>query len=314
MKSLGINYSVVIPVFNSEKTVTEVVGRIEYFFQEQNLTYEIILINDGSTDNSWMLLKELSKIHPQIMAINFLKNYGQHSAIYCGIAHSKGDYIIMIDDDLQNPPEEMIHLIDKVNEGYDAVFAEYRTKRHGPIRLLGTKLIDYWNQKIFKKDRGLKLTNFRIISREVGERITNYKTVYPYIPGLILMFANNTANVVTEHHERLEGRSNYTLVKILHLVARLLFNYSSYPLKVLTIIGFIISFSSFGLGLFYTVKGLIVKSQVLGFTTIIAAISFLCGFIIIMLGIIGEYISRLMNQMSASSMYHIKEIVKSGAS
>ena len=139
--------------------------------------------------------------------------------------------------------------------------------------------------------------------------MTNYKTLYPYIPGLVLMFSTNPANVITEHHERTVGKSNYTILTIAKLVSRLLFNYSSFPLKFLSITGFLISLFSFLIGAFYLIKSIVVGSQVLGFTTIIVVLSFLNGFIIIMLGVMGEYISRMMNQLSSDMSYQIKEVV-----
>jgi glycosyltransferase involved in cell wall biosynthesis len=302
-------YSVVIPVYNSEAIIESTVTQIGDFFSSQKLRYEIILVNDGSRDKSWSKLLEITRHRKHIVAINFLKNYGQHSAVYCGIRQSKGDYVITMDDDLQNPPEEIIHLINKINEGYDAVFARFRIKNHSLTRRLGSRVIGYLNGKIFNKPKELTLTNFRIFSRQVAIRMGEYRTLYPYIPGLILMFATNPANVYTEHHERKVGKSNYTLITIATLVGRLLFNYSSYPLKLLSGIGFLISSVSFLIGLFYLGKSLLLGSQVLGFTTLVVIMSFLNGFIIVMLGVMGEYISRMMNHLSSDISYHIKEIV-----
>jgi glycosyltransferase involved in cell wall biosynthesis len=303
-------YSVVIPVYNSELLIETTVARTVSFFQMHGLNYELILVNDASRDNSWMKLKILAKSYRGITVINFLKNYGQHSAIFCGIRHAKGDYVITMDDDLQNPPEEIIHLINKIKEGNDAVFARFKEKKHPFVRKMGTKIIGYINRKVFRKPANITLTNFRIISKEVVVRISNYKTLYPYIPGLILMFASNIANVYTEHHERKVGKSNYTIITILKLVSRLLFNYSSYPLRLLSTLGFIISFSSFAIGLFYVLRALFLGSNVPGFTTIVVILSFLNGFIIIMLGVMGEYISRMMNHMSNDMSYQIKETIK----
>jgi glycosyltransferase involved in cell wall biosynthesis len=302
-------YSVVVPVYNSEAIIENTVSGIVNFFVSRNLNYEIILVNDGSRDQSWAKLVQIVKKHKKVCVINFLKNYGQHSAVYCGIRHSKGDYVITMDDDLQNPPEEIIHLIEKVREGHDAVFAKFKVKHHSFTRRIGSKVIGYLNTKIFNKPKQITLTNFRIFSRDVVKRINDYKTLYPYVPGLILMFANNIANVYTEHHERKIGKSNYTILTILRLVSRLLFNYSSYPLKLLSYIGFIISSTSFLVGLFYLIKALFLGSQVLGFTTIVVILSFLNGFIIVMLGVTGEYISRIMNHISSDVGYHIKDVI-----
>ena len=161
-----VNYSVIIPVYNSEDIVRETVNRTIQFFSYNNYSFEIILINDGSYDGSWKIIKGLAKNNTNVVSINLLKNYGQHSAILCGIHHSKGNYIITLDDDLQNPPEEIIKLINKIHEGHDLVFAKFREKKHNSIRKKGSKLINYFNTKIFNKPKDLVLTNFRIFSRE----------------------------------------------------------------------------------------------------------------------------------------------------
>ncbi len=302
-------YSVIIPVYNSEKMVVNTVNRTLAAFDSFQLKCEILLINDGSRDNSWNKIKNLAKEFDSVVAINLLKNYGQHSAVFCGIHKAKGDYLITIDDDLQNPPEEIIKLIDKIKEGYDLVFAKFPEKKHRHYRQFGTKIIGYLNKKIFQKPKDITLTNFRIFNREVAERVKHFNTFYPYIPGLLLMFSSAIGNAEAQHHPRQIGKSNYSLFKIIQLVSRLLFNYSSYPLKLLTGVGFFVASLSFLFGLFIIVKAILVGTQVQGWTTLVVLLSFFNGFLIIMLGMIGEYISRIMTQLSDQKSYQIKELV-----
>ena len=227
----ALKYSVVIPVYNSAAIVGDTIARTAAFFEGQGLAYEIILVNDGSQDQSWPVLRAQALQNPNLVAVNLLRNYGQHTAVYCGFQHSSGDYVITLDDDLQNPPEECRHLIHKAQEGYDLVFGRFRKKQHASYRRLGTLLIGWMNSKIFHKPHDLVLTNFRLIRRDVVDRAAAYHTSYPYIPGLLLMFAVNPANVWVEHQPRPVGKSNYNFFKILELVMRILFNYSSYPLR-----------------------------------------------------------------------------------
>ncbi|MGM0641822.1 MAG: glycosyltransferase family 2 protein [Thermotogota bacterium] len=304
-----VNYSVIIPVYNSEDIVRETVERTIHFFKSYNFSFEIILVNDGSHDGSWELIKKLAQNNNNVVSIDLLKNYGQHSAILCGIHCSNGDYLITLDDDLQNPPEEIIKLINKIHEGHDLVFAKFREKRHNSIRKKGSKLINYFNTKIFNKPKGLVLTNFRIFSRDVAERMIRYKTFYPYIPGLLIMFSYSMANVETEHHERKAGKSNYSFFKILKLIARLLFNYSSFPLKVMTYIGVSVSMASFLIGIYFILKKIIDGVAVEGWTTIIVLLAFFNGFLIIMVGIMGEYLARVLNQVTSTRAYETKEII-----
>jgi glycosyltransferase involved in cell wall biosynthesis len=302
-------YSVIIPVYRSEQIIEKTIQRIVEVSEKEGFNLELVLVNDGSPDNSWSIIENAAKKDARLKAINLLKNYGQHTAVYCGIKESKGDFIITMDDDLQNPPEELHHLISKINEGYDLVFAEFNQKMHAGFRKLGTRIIAYLNNKIFGKPKELKLTNFRIFTRATANRLIAYRTNYPYIPGLLLMSASKMANVRTEHHKREVGSSNYTLMRILTLVARLLFNYSSYPLKIVSGAGIIISLLSFFAGVFFIAKSVILGVEVQGWTTIVALLSFLCGFILIMLGIMGEYLARIMNQLASSEPYQIREIV-----
>jgi len=290
-------HSVVIPVYNSEQLLPKTVERTVAFFEGHDLDYEIILVDDGSRDGSWQKVLESSRDNSHVVGVRLLKNSGQHSAICCGIRHARGDLVITMDDDLQNPPEEILHLIEKIEEGYDVVFARFAVKRHPLLRRLGSRVVNHLNTRIFAKPREITLTNFRIFTREVADRLARYRTVYPYIPGMLLMMSSRVANVETQQ------------VAISKLVAALLFNYSSFPLKLLTTVGFGISALSFGVGAFYLLKSLLVGSRVTGWPTLTVLLSFLNGFIIVMLGVIGEYVSRVINHLSVESSYQVRDIV-----
>jgi glycosyltransferase involved in cell wall biosynthesis len=309
MKKRSSKFSVVIPVYNSEKILPETIRRTVHFFESRGLQYELILVNDNSPDQSWSIIEEAAKRNKKIAGVRLLKNYGQHTAVLCGFEHSTGDYVITMDDDLQNPPEEIIHLIEKARTGHDLVFGKFHQKRHALYRRMGTKVIDYLNFKIFNKPEEITLSNFRIIHRAVIERIATFRTSYPYIPGLLLMFAEKPANVAVEHHPRKIGKSNYGIIRILELVGRILFNYSAYPLKMVSIIGFIVAFASFGAGLFYIVRSFYYKSDVPGWTALIVLLSFFQGNTLIILGMMGEYIGRIIQDQSKTRSYHIRNMV-----
>lgn len=304
-------YSAVIPVYNSEQLVSDTVDQTAAFFEAQGWRYEIILVNDGSPDNSWQIIQQKAQENPNVIAINLLRNYGQHTAIYCGFQHSTGDYVITLDDDLQNPPEEIRYLVAKITEGHDLVFGRFRKKEHDSYRRWGSYLIGYMNEKIFDKPDDLVLTNFRIIRRDVVDRICAYQTNYPYIPGLALMFATNPANVWVEHQKRPLGSSNYNFIKIAELVMRILFNYSSFPLRFVSAIGMIIALFSFVLGVYYLIRAVFVGTSVPGWATLVVLLSFFNGVSLLMLSMLGEYIIRLLNQVSSTKSYYVKEIVQS---
>jgi glycosyltransferase involved in cell wall biosynthesis len=302
--------SIVIPVYKSSNIVSKTIEQTMNELKQYDFSYEILLVNDGSPDNSWEVIKKLALEFKEVKAINLVKNYGQHNAVLCGFEHAKGDYVITMDDDLQNPPSEIIHLINAIKDSeFDLVFGKFKEKKHASYRKIGSRVIGYLNEKVFDKPKDITLTNFRIIKKEVVKRVLEHKTSYPYIPGLLLMYASNIGNVLVEHHDRTEGKSNYTFSKIFSLVSRLLLNYSSYPLRLLSTIGIVISFFSFLLGSIYLIKGFLFGTEVQGWTTLVVLTSFLGGFIIVLLGIIGEYLSRILEQVSTNRSYHIKEVV-----
>jgi glycosyltransferase involved in cell wall biosynthesis len=303
--------SIVIPVYNSETIVSKTVDEILKETKKENLNIEILLINDGSPDNSWNIIKNLAKEIQEVKSINLIKNFGQHNAVLCGFENATGDYVITMDDDLQNPPSEIIHIVNKIteNEDTDLVFGKFREKKHAGYRKLGSRLIGYLNEKVFNKPKNITLTNFRIAKKDVIDRVLKHNTAYPYIPGLLLMYSTKIENVMVEHHDRFDGKSNYTFTKIFSLISNLLINYSSYPLKVLSTIGIVVSSLSFFIGLFFLISGFIGGVKVAGWTTLVVLVSFLGGFIIILLGLIGEYLSRILDQMSNNKSYYVKEIV-----
>ncbi len=304
-----IKYSVVIPVYNSAAIVGETVDRTVAFFEGHGWDYELILVNDGSHDQSWDVLREKALANSHIIAINLLRNYGQHTALFCGFQESTGDYVITMDDDLQNPPDEIIHLINKASEGHDVVFGRFREKKHDWYRRLGSLLIRAINRRIFHQPKDLVLTNFRIIRRDVIDRMCSYRTHYPYIQGLALMFSTNPGNVWVEHQSRPAGKSNYNLFKIIELVMRILFNYSSYPLRLVSIVGVVISALSLLRGLYYLGKAVFIGVSVPGWTTVVVLLSFFNGITIFILSMLGEYTVRLLNQTSSTQSYHVKEII-----
>lgn len=300
-------YSVVVPVYRSAPILPKLVARLDAFFAEHQLRHEYIFVNDGSPDQSWQVLERLQTGRDDMVVVDLLRNYGQHSAVFCGLQQSTGDFVITIDDDLQNPPEEMIHLIRKVHEGYDVVFGEFHQKMHGLTRRLGSKLVSWLNFRLFNKPRDLVLTNVRILRREVVDAVCAFNTTFPYIPGLVLMSAKTFANVPVEHHPREIGTSNYTLRVIAKLVWRIVFNYSAFPMRLLCGIGGVTALGSFLLGSYYLVHSLIVGSRVPGWTTLVVLLSFYQGMMLLIFAAIGEYLVRISNDVSGQRAYRIRK-------
>jgi polyisoprenyl-phosphate glycosyltransferase len=302
-------YSVVIPVFNSEKIIYETVSRTIEFFTSKNLEFEIILINDGSPDNSWNIISDLASKHEKVIAIDLLKNYGQHNANLCGFREATGDYIITMDDDLQNPPEEIAKLIQAAGDSFDLVIGRFEVKKHTFFRRIGSRIVSKINQKVFNIEPNFTLTNFRLIRHDVIKRVCRDRSATPYIPGLVLKFSNKRCNTTVRHQPRHSGKSNYTLRKIFNLTATILFNYSTIPLRFGAAFGFIVSGISFFLGLYYLCHALIVGSNTPGWPTLVVLISFFNGVLIMLLSVIGEYLIRVLREIGNQQSYEISEVV-----
>lgn len=309
-ESESLNISVVIPVYNSAPLVGKTIERTMDFLKSHIESYELILVNDGSKDRSWDILKEKALANPYIIAIDLLRNYGQHTAILCGLNESAGERVITLDDDLQNPPEEMIHLIEKAREGHDVVFGRYHEKKHPWYRRQGTRVIALINRRVFSAPKGLALTNFRILNREVVNRICHYRTNYPYISGLALMFSTNPGNAWVKHEERSIGKSGYNPIKIAKVMGSILFNYSAFPLRLASALGGAISCLSLLLGLYFLLRAIFGGISVPGWATIIVLLAFFNGIMILILSIIGEYVVRILTQSSTQQLYGIKEHIQ----
>ena len=304
-------YSVVVPVFNSVDVVGETIDRITAVFEQAGLPYQLILVNDGSKDGSWQLIADRARTQPHIVALNLLRNYGQHHANLAGLREASGDYVITMDDDLQNPPDQALILIEEAMTGRDVVFGRFERKQAAGYRRIGSKLISLINRRVFAQPPGLAVSNFRILRRDVVDRICESRTAHPYITGQALMFSNNASDVPVRHDPRPVGKSNYGLRRILTLVLTILFSYSLFPLRAAAALGFVVAVGSFLLGGFYLVRSVFVEVQVPGWTTIAVLLSFFNGVVIMLLSMLGEYVVRTLNAVSALSTYHVTERVSS---
>jgi len=302
-------YSIVVPVYESEGVVGETVDRIVSTFEDQGLSYELILVNDGSRDRSWDIIAEKARANEHVVAVRLLRNYGQHNANLAGFREATGDYVITMDDDLQNPPDQVRVLIDEAMTGRDVVFGRFEAKRAAFYRKLGSKLISLINRRVFAQPPDLTVSNFRILRRDVVDRICASRTAYPYITGQALLYSSNRSDVLVRHEPRSIGKSTYSTIRILRLVLTILFSYSLFPLRLAAFGGFVISFLAFALGAAYLVQGLVSDTRVPGWTTLIVLTAMFNGVTIALLSMLGEYVVRTLNAVSASETYHVVDRV-----
>lgn len=300
------NYSLVIPVFNSEKSLRELFARVNSTFQKINQSFEIIFVEDGSEDASWEEITKLRIEFPNtVRGIRFTKNFGQHNALLCGFRFAKGEWVITMDDDLQTPPEEILKLINKINETKaDLVYGKYDSKQHSLMRNTGSRLL----KRIapYASGNTTEGSSFRIISKDIVNQIRSYNQPFVFIDEVIFWHTSNITNVSVEHVARKQGKSGYSIRKLASLTINLIINYSNLPLRLMTIVGFLSSFFAFIFGIFFIWKKIHYKVP-LGYTSLIVTIFFSTGIVLFCLGIIGEYISRIYNTQNNKPQYSIKE-------
>ncbi len=280
--------------------------------QSNGLSYELILVNDGSPDNSWEALVELSKQQANIVAINLGKNYGQHNALVCGLSAVQGDFVVTMDDDLQHAPEEIPRLVSRLNKEVDVVLASWKSKKHGKVQNAGSRFMTWLTNRIFASKKQLQFSAFRVIRRQVVDEMIQMHTQFPFIDGMIMQITDKIVNVEIEHQERKHGSSNYSYSKLVSLAFNLLINYSSIPIRVVSFAGVSVSILSFILGLIYLIQKIIVGEAPLGWTTLALMLSFYNGVLFLILAILGEYLSRILAELGRNRRaFTIKEIIRS---
>jgi glycosyltransferase involved in cell wall biosynthesis len=306
-------FSVVIPVFNSHESLVELHRRLSDTFRAMDKSYELIFVNDGSQDGSLAVLRELEKKDQGIMVIDLSRNFGQQNALLCGFNYCSGEYVITIDDDLQNPPEEIPKLFQKILEGNDAVIASYRRKKDKIYKNLGSRLIRKLTQKIFNLRNDFRFSSFRIMRRKIVAELRLLNTPYPYISGMILNITRQVANVEVEHEKRRFGRSNYTFSKLFKLAFNLLINYSTYPLQIISFGGIVISVAAFFIGVFVLIRKLMAESVRSGWTSTVMLISFFASIFFLIAFIFGEYLKRILAAVENNKQYSVKAVYRAGS-
>jgi polyisoprenyl-phosphate glycosyltransferase len=311
MEQSIINYSVVIPVYNSENTLKELVNRIEILFNGMSQSYEIILIDDCSIDKSWDLLKKLHSIDTKIKIIHLIRNFGQHNALLAGFNICKGNFIITLDDDLQHPPEEIPKLISKVSEGYFVVYGRYPPNNSNFVEDLLSRFYQKLIHKILAIPNEVFISSFVIYKKETVQNIISIKSSYPFLPAMTIKSApfNKISNIDVIHHRRMQGISNYGLIKYSKYSLNLIINYSSMPLTFVATFGFLLSIISICFGCWIIIQRLIDSTYgIMGWNSLMIAICFLGGAILMSMGIIGEYLRRILAETSHGQQYVIGEM------
>lgn len=300
--------SFVIPCYGSENTIENVIIQIKQVMDSRlEFAYEIILVNDCSPDNVWEVIAKLCKADEHIRAIRLAKNFGQHSALMAGYTFATGDYIATLDDDGQTPAEEVFKLVDKVKEGYDVAYGYYTERKDNIFRKFGTLMNNKMLEIMIEKPKDVHLTSYFVAKRYIIDEITKYQNPYPYIWGLILRTTKNIVNVEINHKERKEGKSGYTLTKLLNLWLNGFTAFSVKPLRLATGVGAGTSVLGVVFILYTIVKKLMNPELVPGYSSLMAVLLFIGGMLMVMIGLVGEYVGRIYICINASPQFVIGE-------
>jgi len=298
----------IIPCYRSEETISLVVTELVAAFEERSATeYEIILVNDASPDNVMNVIKEICNNNKNVKAIDLAINLGQHNAIMAGIKHSKSGTLVFLDDDGQTPANEIWKLLDALDDDCDVVFAKYQDKRHSIWRNMGSRINDKMAESLIGKPKDLYISSYCACKGFVADELRKYDGKYPYLSGLLLRTAKRVKNIAVIHRERATGTSGYTMKKLFSLWLNGFTAFSITPLRIATFCGCTIAAFGFLYGIYIVLQRLLVPYTPIGFTSLMATLLLIGGMIMIMLGLIGEYIGRIYLSINKSPQFVVRE-------
>lgn len=302
--------SFVIPCYGSEKTIVKVIDEIFITMKWNKLyDFEIILVNDCSPDNVYNVIKKSAEKNKKIKVIDLARNFGQHSALMAGYSNANGEIIVSLDDDGQSPVSDVMKLVEKIEDGFDVVIAKHKKKRQSVFKNFGSLLNDKMANVLLGKPKDLKLSSFYAMKAFIVKEITIYNNPYPYIDGLILRSTNNIINVELENRSRIEGQSTYNLKKLVGLWLNGFTAFSIKPLRISMLIGVLFAIMGFILGIYSVINKFISPDIPMGWSSTMAFLAFLGGVILMVLGMIGEYVGRIYISINNSPQYVIRDTI-----
>ena len=310
MNERTVTLSIVVPVYNGAASVGELVAALSALPVEGGL--EIVLVNDGSPDDSLTVCRRLAEnASVPITVVDHARNYGEHNAVMTGLRHASGRYVITMDDDLQNPPEEVIRILDHAQANdLDVVYTYYETKEHASWRNLGSRFTNWCADILLDKPKGLYLSSFRCMSAFLVGEIVRYDGPFPYVDGLILQITKRIGRIQVRHLPRAIGRSNYTIRRLIRLWMNMFFNFSIMPLRISTVAGLVLS----GLGtlaaIAVLIEALFIETPA-GWASLMAAVLLISGVQLVMLGLIGEYLGRLFLTANRKPQGTVRDVYRS---
>lgn len=286
--------SIVVPVYRSAPILPQLVEQIHAEMCKEGLdgNFELLLVNDASPDNSWQVIRSLAATHSFIKGISLRRNFGQHNAIMAGLNRVSGELVVLMDDDLQHPPHAIGDIVRALAEGYDVCYTNYLNRQHAAWKKFGSQFNDWVATRLLGKPKGLYLSSFKGLRKEIVREIIRYDGPYAYIDGLILDVTRSITTIDIEHQERHEGEGNYNLRRSLSLWLKMATSFSVLPLRIATYAGFVLAALSLVTIIFVMVQKLIHPDMAAGWASLIATMLFIGGVQTLCIGVIGEYLGR----------------------
>lgn len=304
-----VEITIVIPVFNSAPMLPTLQARLEAVLTGLGKSFEVIYVDDGSQDQSWGILRQLQARDPgRIVAIQLMRNYGQHNALMCGFRAARGQYTVTMDDDLQHPPEEIPKLFAAiVDADLDLIYGAYDQKQHSIVKNAASWLVNQFYRLVFQSP--VTMTSFRIVRRELLEAVLSYSLNFTFVDGLLAWNTRRIGEVQVSHRPRAQGRSGYRFGKLLSLALNLFTNFSLLPLQLASLCGVCAAIGGFAVGFYYFIQYLTSSITVPGYASTIVSILVLGGLQLLGLGIMGEYVGRLHLNVNRKPQYGIRQIL-----
>lgn len=299
--------SIVIPVYRSASILPKLVEAIAAEMRDESLSdsFELILVNDCSPDNSWQVIRKLAGSNTFIKGITLRRNVGQHNAIMAGLHHANGEYVVLMDDDLQHPPSAIADILRALSDGYDVCYTNYLNRQHAAWKKLGSQFNDWMATLLLGKPKGLYLSSFKGLRREIVDEIVQYDGPYTYIDGLILDVTRSITTVDIEHQARFEGESNYTFARLLSLWMKMATSFSVFPLRLATYAGFALAALSLLMIFVVIVQKIMFPELPRGWASTIATILFIGGIQTMCIGMVGEYLGRTYMKLNRKRQFVI---------
>jgi undecaprenyl-phosphate 4-deoxy-4-formamido-L-arabinose transferase len=302
-----IDLTVIVPILNEAATLEELADRLMSALHRLGKSHEVIFVDDGSTDDSAKLLKRLYEIYPTLKVIRLNRNYGQHMAVFAGFDRARGEIVVTLDGDLQNPPEEIPRLLEKIQEGYDVVCGQ-RASRRDPLR---RKIPSYLVGKLASRLVGVKMRDYgsmlRAYRRPVIDQLLRCQDRSPYLPALANAFAASVAEIPVGHQRRAAGRSRYNFVGLLRLTADLVTGFSLLPIRLVGLMGTLLALLGVGIGLYTGLRSLW-GSPPSPMSVLMALLLVVAGLQLLALGLIGEYVGRTYMEARQRPRYGVLEV------